>query len=192
MLAIQNLVQIVERATGATAIDKGEGQQGQQTLGEIQILVGKSMERAIGMAKFYRMAWYELCWKWAAIMDANASKVLSLYKISRSGKVYTKKIFASDWKSKDGYEPIITSSSEQETESIKSIQKFMFLLGQFPNNVALHKIAQKRMLESVDITPEELRQVETAEEQTEQIQTEPQQPDQMMNEINQKMQMLPA
>lgn len=195
MLAIQNLTQIVERATGATAIDKGESQQGQQTLGEIQILVGKSMERAIGMAKFYRMAWYELCTKWAAMMDANAPKVLSLYKTSKTGKIYAKKLFSADWKSKDGYQPVISSTSEQETESIKSIQKFMFLLGQFPNNMALKKIAQKRMLESVDLSPEEQRQVETAEEEQVNNPQEPvipQESPQLMNDIQQKMKLLQA
>ena len=41
----------------------------------------------------------------------------------------------------------------------------MFILSQFPNNPVLRKIAQKRMLESVDLTPEELKQVEEAENQ---------------------------
>ena len=41
----------------------------------------------------------------------------------------------------------------------------MFILTQFPTNTALRKIAQQRMLEMVDLTPEELKQVEDAEEQ---------------------------
>ena len=71
----------------------------------------------------------------------------------------------SDWKSADGYEPIVSSTSEQETENLKGIQKFQFVLSQFPNNLALRKIAQKRELEMLDLTPEELKQVEEAEEQ---------------------------
>lgn len=165
MGAIAALTQIVERGTGATAIDKGEAEGGSQTLGEIQILVGKSMERAIGMAKMYRMAWYETSDKWYKMLEVNSPKVIELYKVGRSGKVYTKQAMAADWKSAEGYDPIITSSSEQEQESIKNIQKFMFLIQQFPNNLALRQIAQKRMLESVDLTPEELKQVENAEEE---------------------------
>ena len=57
-------------------------------------------------------------------------------------------------------------TSEQENESIKTLQKFMFVLKQFPNNVALRKIGQKRMMDSLDITPEELRQIEESEENT--------------------------
>jgi hypothetical protein len=130
------------------------------------------MERALGMAKFYRMAWYELCVKWNAMMHANAPKVLSLYKTGRSGKVYAKKIYAGDWKSTAGYEPIVVSSSEQEQESVKTIQKFMFLLQQFPENMALKDIAQKRMLQSVDLSPDELKQVETSN-QPQQAQEQP-------------------
>lgn len=165
MAAIQQLTMIVERGTGATAIEKGQREPGTQTLGEVQILVGKATERAIGMAKFYRLAWQELAEKWLAMLEANAPKVIELHKTGKSGKLYSKKVYTSDWKTEAGYIPVVSSSSEQEQESVKSIQKFMFLLQQFPNNTALRKIAQKRMLESADLTPEELKQVEAAEQQ---------------------------
>lgn len=194
MLAIQALTTIVERATGATAVDKGQSDLGAQTLGEVQILVGKSVERAVGMAKFYRMAWYELATKWCAMMHANAPKVLKLYKTSRTGKIYTKKIYASDWKSAEGYEPIVASSSEQEQDSIKTLQKFMFLLQQFPENLPLKKIAQKRMLESVNLSPDELKQIESfGEEQQVQAQQPQQQqaPQQEMPQAPQQPQPAP-
>jgi len=177
--AISTLTNIVERGTGATAIEKGQGEQGQQTLGEIQILVGKANERATGMAKFYRLAWYELAWKWDKMMHTNAPKFLKLYKQSRNGKLYPKRVFLNDWKSQAGYEPMVRSTSEQEVETTKSIQKFQFVMSQFPTNVALRKIAQKRELEMLDLTPEELKQVEEAEDQAQQqtlIQPEQAQP----------------
>jgi hypothetical protein len=163
MPAIQALTNIVERGTGATAIEKGESEGGSQTLGEIEILTGKSVERTVGMAKFYKMAWYEIAWKWAKLMHQNKPRVISLYKVGRSGKLYSKKVYASDWASKDGYEPQVISSSEQEQESFKTIQKFTFILQQFPENQALKEIAQKRMLDVLNLSPEELKQVEEAE-----------------------------
>jgi len=178
LTAIQALVQIVERGSGATAIQKGEAAQGQQTLGEIQILVGSANERTTGMAKFYRISWYELAWKWDKMMHANAPKFLKLFKVSQSGKIYPKRVFAGDWKSEAGYEPTVRSSSEQEAENTKGIQKFMFILAQFPNNAPLRKIAQKRMLEIVDLTPEELREVEEGEKQVQQQLTTPEAPGQ--------------
>jgi len=165
MTAINALTQIVERATGATAIEKGEPESGVQTLGEVKILVGKAQERSIAMAQFQRMAWYERCVKWDGLMQANAPKIIRLYKTGQSGKMYSKKVFASDWRSSEGYRPLIRSSSEQEVETVKGIQKFNFVLSMFPNNPALKKIAQKRTLEYLDLTPEELKQIEDAEEQ---------------------------
>lgn len=176
LTAIQSIIQIVERGSGATAIEKGQPEKGQQTLGEIQILVGKANERVTGMAKFYRLAWYEYAWKWNLLMHANAPKILKLYKIGRSGKAYPKTAIQGEWKSEAGYEPIVRSSSEQETENTKGIQRFLFILSQFPNNLALRKIAQKRMLEIVDLTPEELREVEEGEKQTEEQLQLPQTP----------------
>lgn len=192
LVAIQQVIQIVERGTGATAIEKGQGQEGQQTLGEIQILVGKATERVIGMAKFYRMSWYELCKKLDALLHANAPKQLKLSKQGRSGRVYPKTVVKADWYSEDGYEPIVSSSSEQEAENIKGIQKFQFILSQFPNNLALRKIAQKRELEMLDLTPEELKQVEEAEnvmpiapEATQATQNQP-----LVNDIQNQLQTL--
>ena len=163
--AINIVTQIVERGSGATAIEKGTPEGGTQTLGEVEILVGKAGERATAMAKFYRLAWYEYAWKWCALLHANAPKILKLFKVGRSGKAYPKTIIQSDWKSVAGYEPIVRSSSERESEDTKSVQRFMFILAQFPNNPSLRKIAQKRMLEIIDLTPEELREVEEAEKE---------------------------
>ena len=164
--AINAVVQIVERATGATSIEKGQPEVGQQTLGEVQILVGKAKERTVAMAKFRAMAFYEMACKWDKLMQANPPKTLELFKIGRSGKAYPKKVYREDWTSKAGYEPVIQSGSEAEVESTKEIQKFMFVMGQFPNNPALRKIAQKRELKILNLSPDELRQVEEAEDET--------------------------
>jgi hypothetical protein len=163
--AIQAITQIVERGSGATAIEKGTPESGQQTLGEIKILVGTAMGRTTAMAKFYRMAWYELAVKWDKMMQANAPKFLKLYKTSSSGKVYQKRVFASDWVSSNGYQPTVTSLTEQETEQTKEIQKFQFVLQQAPNNNALRRIALKRELSMLNLTPEELKEVEAGEKE---------------------------
>ena len=206
MGAIQAVINLVEKSTGATAIEKGQGQQGQQTLGEIQILVGKASERAVSMAKFYKRAWYEYAKKWDALMHANSDifKSIKLSKTNSKGKTFEKTLWQGDWKSKLGYEPIVSSSSEQETENTKGIQKWLFVLGQFPNNLALRKTAQKRMLQILDLTPEELRQIEEGEKETNELlasqtteskmqsqqQPEENQSGKVMSDINKKLQEL--
>ncbi len=163
LTAIDFLIKIVERGSGATAIEKGTGEKQKTTLGEVEILVGKATERIIGMAKFYRGSWYELAIKWDKMMQENAPKMLKLFKTNSKGKIYPKKVYPIDWKG--DYEPIISSSSEQEQEQTKGIQKWQFILGMFPNNPVIRKIAQKRNLEIVDVTPQELDEVLQAEEQ---------------------------
>ena len=161
--AINWLTQLVERGSGVTGIEKGEPEPGVQTLGEVQILVGKAMERTVALTKFYKMAWYERCVKWDALMHANPIKIATLYKTARSGKVYSKKIYKSDWMSDEGYLPTIGSSSEQEQNEIKSIQKWQFILTGHPDNGVLKRIALKRELELLDLSPEELKEVEEAQ-----------------------------
>lgn len=167
MNAINALTTIVERGTGATAIDKGQPEQGQQTLGEVKILIGTAAARTTAMSKFYRMAWYELACKWDKMMQANAPTFLKLFKTSKSGKVYPKRVYAGDWVSKAGYEPTVTSGVEEETEQTKSIQRLQFVMSQFPNNPALRRIAQKRQLKLLDLSPEEIKEVEQAEKDME-------------------------
>jgi hypothetical protein len=169
LTAIDFVTQIIERSSGAVAIDKGVGEQGAQTLGEIQILTGKAMERSLTMQKFYRGSWYELATKWAKMLHANPPRTMTLYRKGTSGKMYEKKVTPDMWKSKAGYEPEVTSTSEQEANDIKSVQKFMFVQQQFPENMALRKISQRRQLELLDFTADELSQVEEEEKQLEQM-----------------------
>lgn len=163
--AINFLTSIAERASGATAIEKGQSESGQQTLGEIKVLVGKAMERVGTLLKLRRRAKKEFATKYHAILDANASGKQILYKSDKDGNLWPKTIYASDWRSKEGYKPMVMSTSEQEEDSTKSNQKFQFLLQQFPTNQALKKIAQKRMLEIVDLTADEIKEVQQAEQQ---------------------------
>lgn len=165
MNSIEFLIGIVEKATAATAVTKGETPENATTLGEIQILLGSANERTLSMAKWYRRAWQELSMKWYRMMDTNRSKKFVLHKMSADGRIWPKTAYPSDWKSSFGYKAIVRSSSEQEQDQTKGLQKFQFLLQQFPNNSALKMIAQKRMLQTVDLTPEELRMVEEAEKQ---------------------------
>ncbi len=162
--AIEFLTAIVERGSGATALEKGEPEQGAQTLGEVQVLVGKAQERAKTMAKFYNASWYRLAKKWDAMMQANKFPKMKLYKTGPDGKIYEKVVYNSDWKSKAGYEPSVASSAEQDSDHISTIQKFTYVLAQFPNNMAMKKILQNRELKLLDLSPAELNQIQDEEE----------------------------
>lgn len=162
-VAMDYLISMVERGTGATAIEKGEAEKAAQTLGEVQLLAGKAVERAKTMSKFYRASWRRLAHKWDAVMQANNFPKMSLYKTGIDGKLYEKVVYSSDWKSKAGYEPMVASSSEQDSDLMESVQKFNFVLTQFPNNAALRKVLQSRELKLLDLSAAELKEIEDEE-----------------------------
>jgi hypothetical protein len=164
--AIDFVRTIVERSTAATAIEKGQSDSGTQTLGEVELLVNKSMERTMGMAKAYRRAWQERAVKWEAMTRANVTGPVNLLKPSRSGKLWPLKAWPNDWKKAGEFIPTVESSSEQESENIRAIQKMQFVMSQFPNNSALRRISQRRMLSAVDLTLDEMREVEQSEEES--------------------------
>lgn len=167
--ALEFVKQMVESGTAATAITKGEEPETPTTLGQTQLMLGAANERTMSISKFYRRAWQDFAVKWERIVDANSSKKVVLYKSSPQGKIYPKTVYTTDWRSKDGYKVLVRSTSEQEQSSTKSIQKFLFVQQQFPNNKALTKIAQRRELEILDLSPVELRQIEDEEEQNQQM-----------------------
>ena len=167
--ALEYITRVVERATAATAIEKGVAEKGTQTLGEVEILVGKAMERTVAMQKFYRRSWYELAMMWYQMVAANQTKKETLYKTDANGKVWPKSFYTSDWKSVAGYRPIVRSTSETESERTKGMQKLIYIQSLFPNNMPMRKIMQDRALEMIDVTPAELRQVQEAEKEAEKM-----------------------
>lgn len=191
--AIEFVTKIVESGTAATALAKGDEQQTPTTLGEVQLLMGAANERTMSIAKFYRRSWQDFAVKYERIVDANASKKMVLYKSAPDGKIYQKTVYTTDWRSDQGYKAEVRSSSEQEQSSTKTIQKFLFVQQQFPDNLALKKIAQRRELEILDLSPMELREIEEEEEKNAQMQQQmqmqqPQQPQTQQQQAQQQPQ----
>lgn len=169
MDAINFLTNIVERGSGVTAVEKGSPEGGTQTLGEVQILVGKAQERANSMKTFYRSSWYATCRKWDKITQANNWPSIKLYKTGISGKIYEKIVTDKDWKSKAGFEPNISSSSELEESNVKNLQKFAYVRSLSPQNQALKKIALKRSLMLIDVSSQELQEIQDEEARMEKM-----------------------
>jgi len=169
MTSIDFIIRLVERGTAATSIDKGVSEKKQITLGEVETLVGKSMERTVSMAKFYDRSWYELAVKYYALVTANETGMRNLYKRSKDGALWPREVSPKDWKSEEGYIPEVKSNSLREEEEAQEIQKLMFVRSQFPNNPALNQIAQSRSLEMLDLTPEELRMIKADQERADKV-----------------------
>ena len=171
MAQIEYVIKVCERATGATAISKGTGEENKMTLGEVEILVGKAQERALTMSVFYRKSWEEFARKWLNLVEANEgdNDFELLNKKGASGKMYEKKVYKKDWKSDKGYDISVASSAEQEGEKTKSVQRFLLLKNYFPDNLPLTKIIQKKLFTLVDLTPTEIKEVQEYEDKKQQM-----------------------
>ena len=171
MPVINFLIGLVEKGSAVTALDKGVSEKKQITLGEVEILVGKAMERVTTIAKMYRRARKELAQKWYKIVESNVSNggTTTLYKSSSKGKIWPKTVKPSDWKSKTGYRVKAVSSVEQEVEDTEALKRHMAVKAYFPDNVPLNRILQKKMLEILKLSVDELREIEEFEKKRESI-----------------------
>ena len=164
LISIDFLVKLVERASAATSIEKGVGEKKQITLGEVEQLVQKSAERIVSITKFYRRAWKEFAWKWLKIKEANAGNTkIKLYRKGIKGNYFEEEVSVDDWKSEKGYRVRVVSSSEQESKQTEELKKLEYASVKYPNNPAVQKIVKKRLLEFLDITPDEMKEIEQME-----------------------------
>lgn len=164
---MQFIIQMGERATAATGIEKGESPDGQVTLGEIKLLDAKAQKRITSMSKFYRQVWKDLGDKFVMIVEANEDKLdaVKLYKKSVKGNYFAKEISPSDWKSKSGYKTKVTTQAEKQQESIDAIQKMKVGVTEFPMNAPLREIYQKKVLDWMGLSPDEIKEVMDFEKQ---------------------------
>lgn len=161
------VIGMVERATASTKTEKGVESKSGTTLGEIQLISANANERITSVAKFYRRARLQLGEKFYKIVDANADKLkaVKVHKKSIKGKLYSHNLTPSDWKSELGYVCKVVSSGEREQKTIEQVQKFQAIKTEFPNNVPLQLTMKKKMLDLVEMSPEEIEAIMNFEKQ---------------------------
>lgn len=155
------VIRMVERATATSATEKGQTSSGQVTLGEIKLVAEKALERITSIAKYYRLEAEQFAFKWLKMVWASGDYLdaVKLYKKGHNGKFYEREIDSSDWIDELGYKVVVTSSSEQEDKSLKTIQKFNAVMAQMADNIPLRRIYQKKLLGLIKLTTEEEREI---------------------------------
>lgn len=165
---MQFVINILERATGATATQQGAQVERQITLGEVQLALGEAKERIKGMSKFYTPAWKRRGLLFIKLVEAAADK-LDAVKIHKKGKntnsVYTREISPEDWMTQSGYYCRVWSQEEKNTQDTNSLQKLNVAQQIIPGNVKLQEVYQRKILEFSDLTPEEINDIMLEEEQ---------------------------
>ena len=65
-----------------------------------------------------------------------------------------------------GYKERVTSKTEKDNEELEGLQKLLAIKREFPDNPIIQKIVQDRMLETLELTPEESQRVKDFETKT--------------------------
>ena len=155
----------IQGVSGATAIENGQNDPNdggaQQTAQEIQILAAKAKDRAKNVSKYHKRYWEDIGNIFVALVNANGGDMTkpTLHKKSAKGKYYPKTLDLAAVYSKEGYKVKVGSKADKESNSLETIQKFSVATQQFPNNIPLQKIQQKKTLDWLDLTPEEKSEV---------------------------------
>lgn len=167
---MQFIIDLVERATAATDIQKGEPQKDEITLGEVKLLAANAQQRISSMSKFYRQARKEFGEKWQKLIMANANKLkpVKVWKKSYKGRVFSQTLKPADWKSAAGYNVRVVNSAEQEQKNLDSVQKLGAIKQMFPQNIPLARILEEKLLDIANVSPEQKKEVLDFEKQTQQ------------------------
>ena len=162
---IQFLINIAEKETASSDVEKGAVSDARRTLGEIEIAVSKAQERMTSMAPFYNLSWERFAMKWYLMTVANIGKgKQTLYKKNYQGILVPKKINKEDIESKGGYKITAESSSQKSVEQIDKLNRLFAIKNEFPNNSKLIKAIQKRALKVAELNPDETQEIIAEEE----------------------------
>lgn len=162
------MIQMSEKATGATTTQQGAQNETQVTLGEVQLALGQAQQRIKGMAKFYIPAWKSRGEKFLKLIEAAPDKLdaVKLYKKGRnSSDIYPMEVSPDNWMTKSGYSTKVWSQDEKNTEDTNALQKINAALAMMPDNPVLREVSQKRLLNFAELTPDEIKQAMEYEKQ---------------------------
>lgn len=159
---------MVESATAATRIEKGDAENGTKTLGEIQLLAQKASQRISAINKYLKQRDIDLGNKVAALVNANPDLLedVVLHKKSPSGRFFPRTVKASELTSKAGYRCRVTQKAQKDADALESIQKLQIVAAQFPLNAPLQKVKKEKMLDYLsDLSPEQKEEIMNFDDQ---------------------------
>lgn len=156
---INFLKELIQSSVAQTPTERGVSTPGgKQTLGEIQLQFQQSSTRNEVVAKNYRRAWKESGEIFYELLNANSSGAITLYKKSNDGNYQSKEILPSSWKNPDGYECKVVFKEEKDKLNDFDMKKIAYVKQAFAQNPIAIKIADKKALEVIGWTQDEIDQ----------------------------------
>jgi hypothetical protein len=162
------VMEMNERATGATSTNQGVKTIGQQTLGEIQLALNESKQRTKSMSKFYTQVWKERGEMFIKLCEAGADKLdafVSYKKGKNSNDIYSKEISPDDWKANAGYRTKVWSQDEKDTQDLESLQATSLVKQNMSDNPKVDEVFKRKLLERAKFTPDEVNEAMAFEDQ---------------------------
>ena len=156
------LLEMSEKATGATPTQQGVQTERQVTLGEVQLALGEAKERIKGMSKFYTPAWQERGRMFLKLIEAGKDKIdaVKIYKKGRNtNDIYGREIKPADWMTEQGYQTKVWSQDEKDAQDSETLQKLNAAKMFMPNNFKLDEIYKRKLLEFADLDPENINDI---------------------------------
>jgi hypothetical protein len=165
---IEYLINLAEKAVATTSAQTGDTEGGQVTLGEVKLALANAQERVRSIAMFYTESWRDFGMLYVKMLEGASDKLdpVTIVKEGRLGKkMYSKEVTPEMWLTKSGYKVEVQILAEKQEEDINTLQKLNATVQVMPNNMALKRIYNKKILQFAGLTVEELAQVEEFETQ---------------------------
>lgn len=166
------LIQMIEKAAGASATQQGAASERQITLGEVKLALSQSQERVKSLTKFYTRVWKQRAEMFLKLIEAAPDKLdsVKIYKQGRNTtKLYPRDIAPPDWMRKSGYVTRVWSQEEKNSQDEQALQKLNAALMSIPGNQKLLSVYQRRLLEYAEVKPDEVTAIMDEEENRKQM-----------------------
>lgn len=156
---------MAEGVASITATDKGRSKEdGDRTLGEVQIDLRESTQITATSSKYYRNSWEEFAIKFQKMLEANRSENYKLYKADHEGDLHEKIVTPKQTRSKTGFKVRAKLKSTVENENNESMKKLLFVKQAFEDNPVAQKMVKQQMLGLVGWSADDIDAVMQAEE----------------------------
>lgn len=172
---ISFVIGTVEKATGATATQQGAQTERKITLGEVELALGEAKERIKGMSKFYTHAWKRRGMLFSKLIEAAPGKInaVKIYKKGRnSDDIYNREISPKDYLTESGYRCKVWSKEEKMQQSIQQLEKLNAVKVNMPDNPKLDEIYKRKLVEFIDLSPDEVNEIMNWEKQKREMQAQ--------------------
>jgi len=159
---MQFILNMNDRATGATATQQGVETPNKITLGEVQLALNEAKERTKGISKFYTHAWKKRGEKFLKLIEANADKIdaVKLYMKGRNtNDIYMREVAPKDWITSSGYQVKVWSQTERDSQNTQQLQKLSAVQQMIPGNSKLTETVQRKALEFAGLNPNEINDI---------------------------------